>query len=173
MSKKVLIAYFSRKGNNYVSGRIENLEVGNTEVVASMIQKVTDGDIFEVESTNIYPKDYYETTKVAQDEYRKNARPKLTDTISHIDSYDVIFLGYPNWWGTMPMSVFTFLESYDFSGKEIIPFCTHEGSGMGRSEYDIKKLCPNADLKKGIAIRGSSVKNAEKEISKWVVKTLE
>jgi len=75
-----------------------------------------------------------------------NARPELTNTVENMESYDVIYLGYPNWWGTMPMAVFTFLESYDFSGKTIIPFCTHEGSGIGNSERDIKKLCPKAKV---------------------------
>ena len=81
-----------------------------------------------------------------------------------MDSYEVIYIGYPNWWGTMPMAVFTFLESYDFSGKTIIPYCTHEGSGMGSSERDIKKLCPNARVLPGLAIRGGSVDRADKDL---------
>jgi flavodoxin len=85
-----------------------------------------------------------------------------------MDSYDVIYMGYPNWWGTMPMAVFTFLESYDFSGKTIIPYCTHEGSGMGRSERDIKKLCPNARVLPGLAIRGGTVDRADKDLSNWL-----
>jgi flavodoxin len=88
-----------------------------------------------------------------------------------MDSYEVIYIGYPNWWGTMPMAVFTFLESYDFSGKTIIPYCTHEGSGMGSSEGDIKKLCPNARVLPGLAIRGGSVDRADKDLSSWL-KTL-
>jgi flavodoxin len=87
-----------------------------------------------------------------------------------MESYDVIYLGYPNWWGTFPMAVFTFLEAYDFSGKTIIPFCTHEGSGMGGSERDIKKLCPGARVEKGLPIKGGSVQGAEKEISSWLQK---
>jgi flavodoxin len=137
--EKCLIAYFSREGNNYVGGRIVNLPIGNTEVVAKK-------------------------------ELNNNARPELSNHVQNMDSYNVIFLGYPNWWGTMPMAVFTFLEEYDFSGKNIIPFCTHEGSGLGHSESDIKKLCPNANVQKGLSIRGGSVKGAKNDISRWLQK---
>jgi flavodoxin len=172
MSGKSLIAYFSRKGNNYVSGNIVNLMAGNTEVVATMIQKITGSDIFHIEAVKPYPKDYTETTEVAQREMRANARPELTGKVDDMDSYDVIFLGYPNWWGSFPMPVATFLESYDFSGKTIVPFCTHEGSGMGRSESDIKKLCPGARMEKGLPIRGGNVQEAEKEIFQWIQKVI-
>lgn len=117
-----------------------------------------------------YPEDYTETTKVAQDELRANDRPELTERVSEMDSYDVIYIGYPSWWGTMPMAVFTFLESYDFSGKTIVPYCTHEGSGMGSSERDVKKLCPNANVLSGLAIQGGSVGRADKDISNWLKK---
>ncbi|MFL0268774.1 flavodoxin [Candidatus Clostridium radicumherbarum] len=170
MSKKSLIAYFSRKGNNYVNGSIVNLTVGNTEVAATMIQKITGSDMFHIEAVSSYPTDYNESTRVAQEELRKNARPELTRKAHDMDDYDVIYLGYPNWWGTMPMPVFTFLEAYDFSGKTIIPFCTHEGSGMGRSENDIKKLCTSAKVEKGLPIKGGNVQHSEKEIFKWLQK---
>ncbi|GKU24257.1 flavodoxin [Clostridium folliculivorans] len=170
MSKKSLIAYFTREGNNYVSGNIINLSVGNTEVAAKMLQKITEADLFRIEAVKPYPKDYTECTEVAKKELQQSARPDLASMVDDIDSYDVIFLGYPNWWGTFPMPIFTFLETYDLSRKKIIPFCTHEGSGMGRSESDIKKLYPGAKVEKGLAIKGSSVKGAEKEISKWAQK---
>lgn len=159
--KKSLIAYCSRKGNNYVAGNIVNLPIGNTEVIAKKIKDFIGGDLFEINTIKPYPKDYDETIKVAKDELRKNARPELTDTVKNMDDYDVIYLGYPNWWGTFPMAVFTFLESYDFTGKTIVPFCTHEGSGLGGSESDIKKLCPNAKILFGIAILGSLVASAD------------
>jgi flavodoxin len=165
---KILVAYFSRPGNNYVGGSIVNLPVGNTEVVAKMIQETTKGDLFHIESVNVYPDGYTETTEVAQQELRANARPKLTSHMELMASYNVIFLGYPNWWGTMPMPVFTFLEEYDFSGKTIAPFCTHEGSGMGRSVTDIKKSCPRSTILDGLAIRGSGVKQAQNEVSEWL-----
>jgi flavodoxin len=169
-NKKCLIAYFSRKGQNYVSGRIVDLKVGNTEVVANMIQKITGGDMFHIESVTAYPKDYTETTEVAKNELRAKARPKLTTPVENMGAYDVIFLGYPIWWGTMPMPVYTFLESYDFSGKTIVPFCTHEGSGMGHSEQDIAKACPKAAVLTGIAIHGTSASSANSIVSSWIDK---
>ncbi|WP_330602766.1 flavodoxin [Anaerosolibacter carboniphilus] len=168
--RKCLIAYFSRKGNNYVSGRIVDLPIGNTEVVAKMIQELTKGDMFHIEAVKSYPKDYTETTEVAQDELRVNARPELMNHVENMDSYDVIIIGYPNWWGTMPMPVFTFLEEYDFSGKIIVPFCTHEGSGLGHSERDIAKLCPKANVLKGLAIHGTAAGSAKTNISNWLDK---
>jgi flavodoxin len=172
VNSKSLIAFYSRKGNNYMGGKIVNLPIGNTEVIAKKIQAMTGSDLFEIETVKTYPTDYTETTAVAMDEKKKNARPELTETVDNMDLYDVIYLGYPNWWGTFPMAVFTFLESYDFSGKTIIPFCTHEGSGLGNSERDIKNLCPNANVKPGLAIRGGSVKNADNEISDWIKKQI-
>jgi len=168
-NSKTLIAYYSRKGQNYVSGSIVNLPVGNTEVVAKKIQSMTGGDLFKIDTVEAYPIDYTETTNVAMDEKRRNARPELTATVDNMDAYDIIYLGYPNWWSTFPMAVFTFLESSDFSGKTIIPFCTHEGSGLGNSERDIKKLCPKANVKSGIAIRGGSVKNSDNMLKSWIV----
>lgn len=165
---KCLIAYFSRKGNNYVNGRIVNLKVGNTEAAAEMIREMTAGDLFRIETVNEYPEDYTETTEAAKQELRDNARPELTGHLENMASYDVIFIGYPNWWGTMPMPVFTFLEEYDFSGKMVVPFCTHEGSGLGHSEKDIAKLCPEATLVKGLAIHGTRVKDAKKDIMNWL-----
>lgn len=167
-AKKSLVAYYSRKGNNYVGGNIVNLPVGNTEVIAKKIQAFTGADLFEIIPVKEYPLDYTETTEVAQDELRKGLRPQITDTISDMSTYDVLFLGYPNWWGTMPMPVFTFLEGYDFSGKTIIPFCTHEGSGMGKSERDILKTCPNAKVLAGLAIVGSQVNKADKALAAWL-----
>ncbi len=165
--KKILIAYYSRKGQNYVNGRITNLTIGNTEVVANKIKALTGGDLFKIDTVKPYPIDYTETTEVARVELRQHARPKLTLRVNDMADYDVIYLGYPNWWGTFPMAVFTFLESYDFSGKTIIPFCTHEGSGLG-GERDIKKLCPNATVQSGIAIRGSSAASADASIKTWL-----
>jgi flavodoxin len=167
-NSKSLIAYFSRKGKNYVGGGIVNLPIGNTEIIANKIKELTRSDIFQIKTVKSYPKDYTETTDVAREEQRRNARPELTDGVDEMDSYDVIYLGYPNWYGTMPMAVFTFLGSNDFSGKTIIPYCTHEGSGMGSSERDIKKLCPTARLLPGLAIRGGSVNTVDKDIANWL-----
>jgi len=165
---KSLVAYFSRAGNNYVGGTIVNLPVGNTEVIAKMIQEMTRGDLFHIEAVKAYPADYTETTDVAKEELRTKARPKLTGHVDLIASYEVIFLGYPNWWGTMPMPVFTFLEGYDFVGKTIVPFCTHEGSGLGHSVADIRKTCPKSTVLDGLAVCGGEVKNAKDEVSGWL-----
>jgi len=163
-----LVVYFSRKGNNYVNGTIRNLSVGNTEVAAGMISEITGADRFEIEPVVAYSSDYNECINEAQDDKRRNARPELKEYFDSIDKYDTIYLGYPNYWGTMPMHVCTFLEKYDFTGKTIKPFCTHEGSGMGSSEKDIKKLCPNARVEKGLAIHGADVNRAKSAIEKWV-----
>jgi flavodoxin len=165
---KILVAYYSRRGNNYTSGGIVDLAVGNTEIAAKAIQKLVGGNAFRIDPLKEYPVDYEKATQVAQAELRQNARPELKGQVDEMSSYDVVFLGYPNWWGTMPMVVFTFLEAYDFVGKTILPFCTNEGSGLGHSESDIKKLCPKAKVLKGLAIRGSAVKGAEGDIAKWI-----
>jgi flavodoxin len=169
---KCLIAYFSRKGENYVGGKIVSLPVGNTEIFARAIQGMTGGFLFRIESVDAYPAGYTETTRVAQKELNANARPALTGHVEDFDSYDVIFLGYPNWWGTMPMPVLTFLEQYNFSGKTIVPFCTHEGSGFGRSISDIKKVCPEATVldASGLSARGSSADMAHSLVLEWLQK---
>ncbi len=166
--QKSLSAFFSRKGNNYVGGGIVNLPIGNTEVIARKIQGLTGSDLFQIRTVSPYPEDYTEATRVAQDELSGNARPELTERVADMDSYEVIYLGYPNWWGTMPMAVFTFLESYDFSGKTIVPYCTHEGSGLGSSERDIQKLCPTAKVLSGLAIKGGTVGRADEDLANWL-----
>ncbi|GAT64036.1 flavodoxin [Paludibacter jiangxiensis] len=167
MEEKTLIAYYSRRGQNYVNGKITNLPVGNTEVVAKQIQAIIGGDLFYINTIKPYPVDYMETTDVAKVELRQNERPELTETVKNMDDYDTIYLGYPNWWGAFPMAVCTFLESYNFTGKTIIPFCTHEGSGMC-GERDIKRLCPNAIVLPGIAIRGGVVADSDNIVQSWL-----
>jgi len=167
MSKK-LIAFYSRADENYVNGMIKTLEVGNTEVVAGIIKELTGADLFKIEQVKPYANDYNQCIAQAQSDQRQNARPDLKNYPKTLDEYDVIYLGYPNYWSTMPMAVFTFLEHFDLSEKTIKPFCTHEGSGMGRSISDIKKLCPNANVEKGLAIHGGSVENSKEDIKKWI-----
>jgi len=163
-----LIAYYSRRGENYVGGDIVDLPVGNTEVVAEMVAAITGGDLLRLETVDEYPRDYHETTEVARAELRSQARPAIRVLPEGIETYDVVFLGFPNWWGTPPMAVFTFLDAYDFAGKTIVPFCTHEGSGMGQSERDIKAACPGARVLPGLAIRGGGVHGAERDMRRWI-----
>lgn len=162
-----LIAYFSRADENYFGGALRYIKKGNTETAAEMLQELTDADLFKIEPVQPYAADYNTCIAEAQEDQRRDARPAIAECPLDLDGYDTIYLGYPNYWGTMPMPVFTFLEQYDFSGKTIYPFCTHEGSGMGRSEADIRRLCPNAEVKKGLAINGSHVADAEKSLKKW------
>ncbi len=167
MSNK-LIAFYSRADENYVNGMIKTLELDNTEVAADIIQELTGADLYKIEQLEPYARDYNECIAQAQADQRQNARPELKKLPETLESYDVIYLGYPNYWSTMPMAVFTFLEHLDLSRKTIKPFCTYEGSGLGRSINDIKKLCPNAKIEKGLAVRGGSVWRARKDIEKWV-----
>ncbi|MBQ7409296.1 MAG: NAD(P)H-dependent oxidoreductase [Alphaproteobacteria bacterium] len=165
---KSLVIYYSKDGQNYVNGSIENLTKGNTEIVAEYIRDNFNADLFKVESFSDYPDDYYECTDVAKQELRDNARPDVKKTISDLSEYDVIFIGGPIWWGTYPMPMFTVLEKLDFNGKIVMPFSTHEGSGLGDVMRDMKKLCVGADVKSGLAIRGGSVKNASSQIDNWI-----
>jgi flavodoxin len=152
--KHILVAYFSHSGN--------------TRVIAKQIHDNVGGDIFEIVTIDPYPSDYDEVVEQAGKELRARYRPKLKTKVGDMKSYDVVFVGYPNWWGTIPMPVATFLSEYDFSGKTIIPFCTNEGSRLGRSVTDIKELCPQSSILDGLAVRGSDVKKAQGDVSKWL-----
>ena len=171
MSKK-LVVYFSHKGENYSKGKIVNLKKGNTEIATEIISSIIETDIFEIVADKKYPIKYDDCIEIAKKELRENSRPKLKDDID-IKEYDIIFVGYPNWWGTMPMLVWTFLEEKDFTNKKVLPFCTHEGSGLGKSESDIKKLTGGAEVLKGLAINGSEVNSSEEKIKKWLEEVLE
>jgi len=151
---KCLIAYFTHSGN--------------TEAAAKMIQEHTGGTLFQVSPETPYPREYQACVDTAKKELKEDARPAISGEVADMDSYDTIYIAYPNWWGTIPMALFTFLEAYDFADKKIMPLCTHEGSGMGRSEGDIKKLCPKACVGKGLAVRGSQVKESQAAIVRWV-----
>jgi flavodoxin len=152
----ILVAYFSHSGN--------------TREIANQIHKIAGGNIFEIQSVNPYPNEYNATVKQARKELDSNYKPILKTKLDNIKSYDLVFIGHPNWWGTFPAPIRTFLTEYDMSGKTIVPFCTHEGSGQGRSITDILKLCPKSTLLEGVAIWGSNVKSAQNEISEWLRK---
>ncbi len=167
---KQFIAFYSRADENYVGGALKQLKIGNTEIASGIIKELTGADLFKIEQCKPYDKGYNKCIAQAQEDQRRDARPELQSYPESLDEYDIIYLGYPNYWSTMPMAVFTFLEHFDFSGKEIRPFCTHEGSGLGSSESDIKRLCKNANVKPGLAIRGGSVERSKKDIEKWIKK---
>lgn len=160
MDSRILIAYFSRAGENYKVGYIEK---GNTRIIAEMIAEETGGELFEIRPAEPYPEDYDETTEIAQKELREGSRPELAENLEDIGTHDVIYLGFPNWWGDMPMAVYTFLESHDFSGKTIIPFVTHEGSGLSGTESSIADTCSGAEVLEGLAVQGSVAQNSQEE----------
>lgn len=167
-----LIIYYSRKGENYWNGTIKNLAKGNTEIAAEFIKNAVGGDLFEVQTVREYAKDYYACIDEAQRELRARARPPIKAFPEDIDRYDNIFIGYPNWWGTMPMAMFTLLEHFDWAGRKIIPFCTNEGSGMGSSERDLAKACPGATIARGLSIHGAETLRSEKKIADWAKKSM-
>lgn len=167
-----LIIYYSRKGENYWNGTIKNLAKGNTEIAAEFIKNAVGGDLFEVQTVREYAKDYYACIDEAQRELRARARPPIKAFPENIDRYDNIFIGYPNWWGTMPMAMFTLLEHFDWAGRKIIPFCTNEGSGMGSSERDLAKACPGATIARGLSIHGAETLQSEKKIADWAKKSM-
>ena len=143
---KILTAYFSRAGENYFGGSIKTVTTGNTEIAAGLITECVKTDLFKIEMVHPYSDDYKTCVREAAQDLRSGARPQIIDPPNSIDAYDTVILAYPNYCGTMPAAVFSFLEKYDFSGKKILPLCTNEGSGMGVSVADIKKLCPNAEV---------------------------
>lgn len=165
---KSLIIYYSRRGENYVNGDIVELEVGNTEVIVDYIKEFTGADTFKVETVNDYPVDYMETTEVAQKELDDNYRPELKEELNNIDEYDTIYIASPNWWGTLPMAMFTLLEKLDFNHKTVNVVITHEGSGLGDVMRDVKKLCKNAVIKDGLAIHGAEVKDKKDNVKRWI-----
>lgn len=167
---KSIVIYYSRTGENYWNGSIKNLSKGNTEIIAEMIADITGSDLFRIDTVKSYAKNYYECIDEAKTELQQNARPELQSYPENLDDYDTIFLGYPNWWGTMPMAMFTLLDHCDMSNKTIIPFCTNEGSGMGESERDLKKACPHARIEKGLSIHGAEAANSRNKVETWIRK---
>ena len=165
---KTLIAFFSRADENYFGGAMRYVKVGNTEIIVNDMKELIEADTFKIEMKNPYSPVYMTCIDEAKKDLRAKARPELVSMPDSIDEYNTVILAYPNYWGTMPMAVFTFLENFDFSGKTILPLCTNEGSGMGGSERDIKKTCPGADVKSGLTVTGSEAANAGRRVKKWL-----
>lgn len=163
--KKVLVAYFSHTGENYAVG---NITKGNTCIVAEMIAEATGGKLFEIVPEKEYPTTYDACVDLAKREKEAGARPAVKGDIK-TDDYDVVFIGYPNWWSDMPMPVYTFLEKHDWSGKTIVPFCTHEGSGLSNTGKYIADTCKGATVVKGLAVRGETAQNHSEQTCKTVL----
>ena len=163
-----LIAYYSRAGENYFGGAYRKIAVGNTERAARMLAELTGADLFKIEQKVPYSADYRTCIAEAKRDLQANARPELVALPKNLDAYPEIYLGYPNYWGTMPMAVYTFLEHYNFAGKVIHPFCTHEGSGLSNTEADIRREAPGADVQRGLAVCGSDVDKAQDKLKAWV-----
>lgn len=168
--KRILVAFFSHTGENYGVGVIEK---GNTHIIADMIAEEMSADTFEIVRVTPYPEAYRACTDEAQKEKNANARPELTATVDSFEDYDIIFLGYPNWWGDMPMPVYTFIESYDFSGKTVIPFCTHAGSGLSKTVQTLKDKLSDATVLDGLAIAGTTAQNNQNEAKESVLSWLD
>jgi flavodoxin len=143
------------------------VKVGNTEIVVGLMKELIEADSFKIEMKDSYSPVYMTCIDQAKKDLRAGACPELLSMPENIDEYDTIVLAYPNYWGTMPMAVVTFLEAFDFTGKTILPLCTNEGSGMGSSERDIKKYAPGAVLKRGLSITGSEAANAKGSVQRW------
>ena len=169
--KHILVAYFSRTGDNYAVG---NIARGNTHIVADMIAEVVGADTFEIKTLKDYPANYKECTEVAKNELEENARPELAAKVPNMQDYDVIFLGYPIWWSDMPMAVYTFMESYNFQGKTIIPFCTSAGDVLtGKESRVIPEHAKGAKVLEGLGIEGKRAQQNPESVKPQVQKWLE
>lgn len=151
---KILIAYFSHSGN--------------TRLIANDIHKLVGGDLFEIKTVREYAPDFDTTVDQAREDLRNNARPELAAKVANMQDYNLIFVGFPNWVGTMPMAVFSFLEQHDFKGKTIIPFCTHGTSGISNTVSDLTKLNLQADIRQHIGIYRNDVRTAEQAVAEWL-----
>ena len=167
-NQKVLVAFFSRADENYSVGYVDK---GNTQIVAEMIADKTGGDLFHIETVEAYPADYQQCIEKAKAELQANARPALKGDVK-VEDYDVIYLGYPNWWGEPPMALYTFIEKHNWNGKTVYPFITHEGSGFGGTDKRLEKACKGAKFEPGLAIPGHVAQNerakAQQKVDNWL-----
>lgn len=177
-SGKILIAYFTWSDNTIVenpeavdidaSTSASVLPPGNTGLMASYIQQYTGGDIFSIRTVQPYSSNYDECLEQADAELAGQVRPELIESVENMDEYDIIFLGYPNWWSSCPMAVFSFLEEYDFTGKTVIPFVAHGTGGVGRSLIDIREMIPEADIRDEISFSRENIAGSQAQIESWL-----
>lgn len=166
----ILIAYFSKDGGNSVDGVTQNLEKGNTEVVAEKIARLTGGELYPLIPVEPYSNNYMVTTARAKKELEEGAFPEIANLKKSIAEYDVIYLGFPNWYRSYPRIIATFLKSYDFSGKTIKPFCTNEEGAFGIGELELRATLKDSIVKEGFAVKGSEVDDCDLALSAWVNK---
>ena len=164
---KSLVVYYSRKGENHMPGGIQVLEKGNTEYAAEHIAKAVGADLFEIDTQTPYAAAYRECCMQAVAEMKAKARPAIKGFVEDISGYETIYVCFPNWCGTAPMCVFTFLEHYDLTGKKIAPLCTNEGSGLANSEADLADSCKGAQMLPGLSVRGHQAKDSYDIIAGW------
>lgn len=169
---KTLVIYYSRKGQNYVNGSLKNLPKGNTEICAEYIKETVDADLFEVETVNEYSENYMVCIDEAKAELKAQTRPELKKYLDNLDKYDNVVVAGPCWWGTFPMAIFSQLEKLDFTGKNVFALMTHEGSGLGICEHDLKKYCQGASVGKGLAVHGADVSYSKEVVASWARKTI-
>ena len=165
---KVLIAYFSRAGENYFEGTVKRVDVGNNEKVVSMLLEAIEADTFRIEMEMPYSDDYIKCTEQAKIDLNINARPRLAKYLENLDGYDKVILVYPNYWGSVPMALYSFGEDISWAGVQVYPICTSEGSGFGNSVSAIKKICRGAELQTGLTLVGSHVDEARGKINEWL-----
>ncbi|ACL40081.1 conserved hypothetical protein [Pseudarthrobacter chlorophenolicus A6] len=166
--QRVLLAYFSRAGENYYYGGRTNLEVGNTEVLAGMISALVPCDVHRIEAADPYPDSYDATVARNVREQNQNARPAISNPLPSIDQYDAIILASGIWNVRAPMIMTTFTESYDFTGKTVLPVATHAMSGMGNTMRDYTESCPGAQIRQGLAVKGEEVQEAGPNLQSWL-----
>ena len=164
---KNLVVFYSRRGENHMPGGVQFLEKGNTNYAAEYIANALGADLFEIDTAVPYAENYRECCMQAVAEAKAGARPELKAYLEDVSGYDTIFVCFPNWCGTAPMCVYTFLEHYDLSGKRIVPLCTNEGSGLANAPRDLARSCPGAEIVEGLSIRGHQAKDSEAQIAEW------
>lgn len=170
---KNLIIYYSRRGENYFGGAIRSIEKGNTEYCVEAIQSAVGADVFEIETVREYSRDYMECTREAQAETRSGERPALRRYLESVADYDNVFVCGPCWWGTFPCALLGQLERLDWTGRRVFALMTHEGSGLGRCESDLKKICTGASVGRGLAVRGSEARGSAAAVAAWAKKCAE
>ncbi|WP_270344847.1 MULTISPECIES: flavodoxin [Enterococcus] len=164
-----VVVYFSHVGENFIDGTSKKIPIGNTEILAHKIVKRLDCQIIQLKEIDRYPDSYDETVKRAVSEKKGNMRVAYQKIELDHSKIDTLFLGYPNWWGSYPRIIATFLEDFDTDGLVIYPFCTHEGSAFGSSLNELKEQCPNADIRSGLPVRGSRVERADVATENWLL----